>query len=157
MNISEAKCKFCSAVASLLDNPYQYSGQVVAKLCVNAATAIWATVVLVKPDALRAWPGAAFTGSLYTEDVFAAVLLIVSALAIVRLFRQRRPLLLGACAYGLMLLLWLYTWTTLVIAIGNGITATRPGQFAGVTVITALALFAFVSNPKRKRDGSPSA
>lgn len=157
MNIADVKCRFCAAAAALLDNPYQYSGQVVAKLCVNAATAIWAIVVFVKPDALRTWPGSAFSGSVYTEDVFATVLLVISGFALVRLFRHRRPLMFGACAYGAMLLLWLYTWTTLVVAISNGITAARPGQLAGVTVITALALFAFVSNPKRTRDGSPSA
>lgn len=30
------KCTFCRMVSGLLQNPYQYSGQVIAKICVNA-------------------------------------------------------------------------------------------------------------------------
>lgn len=156
MTLERLKCRFCAATVALLNNPYQYSGQVIAKLAVNFATIIWALVVLFKPDALRTWPGSVFSGSIYAEDVLALVLLLLCAIALVRLFTHRRPLALGACVYGLLLLLWLYTWTTLIVAVYNGVTAARPGQLASVTIVTALAMFAFISNPKRKRDGSPA-
>lgn len=147
-------CGFCSMIASLLDNPYQYSGQVVAKLSVNLATMIWALVVLLKPDALKAWPGS-FNEVLH-EDLFAGTLLLLAVVAVARLLYKTSPRKLGACVYGVFLLLWLYTLATLLIAIQTGITAARPGQLAGVTIVTILAVFAFVSNPKRHRDGSPS-
>ncbi len=157
MILQTMQCRFCEAVGRLLDNPYQYSGQVLAKLCVNVATIIWALVVLVKPGALRVWPGALFSGDQSGEDVLAIVLLLLCAAALWRLLKRSRPLTAGACVYGVLLLLWLYTFATLLVAVHTGLTAPRPGQLAGVTVVTALAMFAFISNPKRRRDGSPIA
>lgn len=149
------RCRTCALLASLLDNPYQYSGQVVAKMSVNIATMIWAAVVFVKPGALSAWPGIAFSDSSSGEDWLSAGLFLLATAASLRLVFKSAPLNMGACVYGVFLLIWLYTWCTLVLAIVGGVTALRPGQLAGVTVVTALAVFAFVSNPKH-RDGSPS-
>lgn len=149
-------CKFCALVASLLDNPYQYSGQVVAKMSVNLATIIWAAVVLYKPDALVCWPGSTLFSDVLHENALACILLVLSIVSSVRLVYKSSPRKLGACVYGVFLLLWLYTFATLIITIQAGVTAIRPGQLAGVTVITVLAVLAFVSNPKRHRDGSPS-
>lgn len=156
MTLQKIRCKFCALTASLLDNPYQYSGQIITKLAVNGATAIWAFVVLIKSDALTTWPGSFILSGVVHENALAVALLILSAIATVRLFYKRSPIPLGACAYGLFLLLWLYTLATLLVAVHLGITALRPGQLAGVVVVTALSAFAFVSNPKRRRDGSPS-
>lgn len=150
------KCKTCHMIVHLLDNPYQYSGQVVSKLCVNLATIIWACVVLYKADALIAWPGSALIFLWFHEDALAAVLLLCAFFATLRLLFRSAPLRIGSCVYGVFLLLWLYTWATLVVAISTGTTAMRPGQLAGVTVVAALAMFAFISNPKKRRHGSPS-
>lgn len=155
--LRQAYCKFCALVASLLDNPYQYSGQVVAKLSVNLATMIWALVVLLKPDALARWPAPLFVDNPICENILAGALLLLTVIATIRLVYKASPRKLGACVYGIFLLLWLYTLATLLIAVQTGITAARPGQLAGVAVVTILAVFAFVSNPKRHRDGSPSA
>lgn len=152
----EYTCTFCNGVRGLLDNPYQYSGQVVAKLCVNIATALWAIVVLFKESALARWPGSFAPSGSANEDVLAALLLVACIAATWLLVRKDRPIGLGVCIYASFLALWLYTWSTLLVAIANGITAMRPGQIAGVTVVLLLAIFAFVSNPKRKRDGSPA-
>jgi hypothetical protein len=152
----EWTCKTCAMLASLLDNPYQYSGQVLAKLCVTIATVIWACVVLWKPGALVLWPGSSYFFTPAGEDLLAASMLILSLCAFLRLLFRSVPLIVGAAVYGAFLLVWLYTWATLVFAIYAGITAMRPGQLAGVTVVTALAMFAFISNPKKRRYGSPA-
>lgn len=149
-------CEFCAAVRALLDNPYQYSGQVIAKLSVNAATMMWSVVVLLKDDALARWPGNLAPARTVNEDVAALVFLVLSVIATARVVLKRPTLNMGACIYGMFLALWLYTWITLAIAVAHGITAARPGQIAGVSLVLALAIFAFVSSPKRGRDGSPS-
>ena len=149
------KCHFCKMFAHLLDNPYLYTGQLIAKLSVNLATMIWSAVVFVKPGALSTWPGRVFADTARGEDWLSILLFLLALAATLRLLFKSVPLNMGACVYGIFLLLWLYTWSTLVLAIYEGITAMRPGQLAGVTVITALAVFAFVSNPKR-RYGSPA-
>lgn len=151
------KCRFCKMFAGLLDNPYHYSGQVIAKLSVNLATMIWAGVVLFKRDALATWPATISPYGSFTEDMVALGLLFVSVVATTRLVRKSPPIGLGVCAYAIFLMLWLYTFVTLLLAINAGIAAVRPGQLAGVIVITALAIFAFVSNPKQRyKYGSPS-
>lgn len=155
MNLQAINCQVCRVIGSILDNPYQYSGQVVAKLCVNLATVVWALVVLIKPDAIANWPATFAPPGSINEDVLALVLLTLSAFATWRLVKKSRPVGMGVCVYPIFLILWLYTLTTLLIAVVNGVTSPRPGQLAGVLVVTLLAIFAFVSNPKR-RDGSPS-
>lgn len=150
------RCRSCHTLARILDNPYQYSGQVISKLCVSVATLIWSCIVLYKSDALAAWAGAKLLDEWIDEDALAFVLLVFSVGSIWRLFRHSAPLVVGSCVYGVFLILWLYTWATLVLAITSGITALRPGQFAGVTIVTALAMFAFISNQKRSRHGSPT-
>lgn len=147
-------CRICALLASVLNNPYQYSGQVIAKLSVNLGTMIWAAVVMWKPGALATWPGPGSTLPILHEDLFAAIVFVLAAVASARLIFKSVPVKLGACVYGIFLLLWLYTFITLLIAIGTGATALRPGQLAGVTVVTALAIYAFVSNPKRTGDES---
>lgn len=149
-------CAFCAGVRDLLDNPYQYSGQVIAKLCVNIATALWAIVVLLKDDALARWPGSFAPSGSPNEDVIALFLLLMTILATFRLIRKERQIGMGVCVYASFLFLWLYTWSTLIIAVTNGITAARPGQIGGVTVVMLLAVFSFVSNPKRGKHGSPA-
>lgn len=149
------RCHLCALLPRLLDNPYQYSGQVVSKLCVNVATAIWSSIVIWKTDALVTWPGSASLFLWIHEDLVALLLLILSFSATLRLLFRSAPLRIGACVYGVFLLLWLYTWSTLIVAVSTGVTQLRPGQIAGVTIVTALAMFAFISNPKRHY-GSPS-
>ena len=156
MGMETIRCRICGLLAYLLENPYQYSGQVIAKLSVNVATMIWSAVVFIKPDALARWPASFLVSNAVHENTLAAGLFVLSFIAAIRILFKSAPLRLGACVYGVFLLLWLYTWMTLIVAVTNGITAARPGQLAGVTVLVALAAFAFVSNPKRKRHGSPS-
>lgn len=150
------KCKLCHFFGGLLHNPYQYSGQVIAKMCVNAATIVWSFVVLWKDDALAAWPSPRFIVGALGENFVAGLFLLLASVATLRLLFRSAPLILGSCVYGAFLMLWLYTLSTLIIAISSGITSLRPGQLAGVIVVTALAAFAFVSNPKRT-DNEPAA
>mgnify|MGYP006921301424 CR=1 FL=1 len=136
-------------ISGLLQNPYQYSGQVIAKMCVNVATIIWSIVVLFKPDALTHWPGPQLSAGIVGENFVAALFIVLASIATARLLIKSTPRALGACVYGAFLLLWLYTLTTLILAIASGVTALRPGQLSGVIVVNALAVFAFVSNPKK--------
>lgn len=150
------RCKTCVLLSTVLDNPYHYGGQILSKLSVNIATMIWACVVIYKSDALIAWPGSASIFLWFHEDALAVTFLILSFFATIRLVFRSVPLPIGACVYGIFLLLWLYTWATLVAAIYTGDTALRPGQLAGVSVVAGLAMFAFISNPKKRHHGSPS-
>jgi hypothetical protein len=148
------------AFHSLLTNPHQYAATVLAKLCINVATLIWSFLVLWKPGAIRLWPGADFVehlaiGSFEGEDTFAVFLAITSIISCVRLILHAKPIPLGSVIYGILATFWMYVLFSLVIAIQLGITAMRPGQLASIIVITALALFAFIANPKkRQRDDS---
>ena len=142
------KCTFCRMVSGLLQNPYQYSGRVIAKICVNVATIIWSLVVLCKENALYLWPGPQLSAGIIGENFVAVLFIVLASIATGRLLLKSTPRALGACVYGSFLLLWIYTFTTLILAIASGVTALRPGQLAGVSVVTALAVFAFVSNPK---------
>lgn len=154
--LPEIKCTVCRIFSRLFENPYQYSGQVLAKLCVNMATMIWSAVVVYKTDALIQWPGSASIFLWFHEDALAVVLFLLAFFASLRLVFRSAPLSIGSCVYGVFLLLWLYTLATLMVAISTGLTAMRPGQIAGVTLVTSLAMFAFIANPKKRRHGSPS-
>lgn len=129
----------------------------IAKLSINVATAIWSVVVIAKPDALSGWPGFFAVSGILHENFVAGTFLVLSILAIVRLIFHSAPLMIGACVYGLFLLLWLYTWISLLVSIEAGTTAVRPGQLAAITVVTVLAFFAFVSNPKKYNDVYPAS
>lgn len=135
---------------SIFANPYHTSGALVARIAVSWATILWALVVMYKPDALKTWPGSDIVGVVH-ENYIAAGMLITAVVAQLRLVFHRRPLRIGGCVYALMALLWVYSLATLLIAINLGTTALRPGQVASVTIVAALALFAFVSNPRRDR------
>lgn len=138
-------------VRSVFANPYHRSGAIVARLSVSFATIIWALIVMYKPNALASWPGSDVINLAGGENHIAFGLLLASLIAIARVVYHYRPIRIGACIYGLMALLWVYSLTTLFVSIEDGRTALRPGQVACISVITVLALFAFVSNPRRDR------
>ncbi len=137
---------------SIFENPYHTSGALVARIAVSWATIIWSSVVMYKDDALKYWPGSDVVHMTGGEDHIAAILLVAAIIAQVRIVVHHRPMRTGSIVYAMMALVWVYSLITLVIAINTGVTILRPGQLAGNAVIAALALFAFVSNPRRDRD-----
>jgi len=159
-----AYCYWCATISHILDNPYQFGAAVFAKLAVNAATMIFFGVVLIKDNAFAKWPGREFlpadpAAENIAENFVAAIVIAVASYAVYRLVRKRPPAWFGVVYYALTALVWLYVWVTLLIAITEGTTDVRPGQLAGISTITGIALFAFISNPKRAgggadRDGS---
>lgn len=152
--VESARCRICAVLGGVLSNPHQYGAAVLAKLAVNAATVIFFAIVLWKPDALKLWPGRGYlpVGDA-TENVFAIIALACATVAIARLIIKSPPALFGVIYYGATALAWLYVWATLCISIGTGLVDLRPGQFAGITTVTALSLFAFISNPKGVQGG----
>lgn len=149
--------RLCFHVRDVLQNPYHYSGVILARITVNVATMLWAAVVIVKADALKMWPGSALLGYAMTENQLAVLLLIMSCVASGRILFHSKPMAIGALLYAGFALLWMYVWASLVIAVWLGLTSLRPGQIACVTVVTCLSVFAFVANPKRNACGGSPA
>lgn len=149
MNPESKVCAICMRLRSLLENPYHYSGAVLARVTVCIATMLWSAIVLVKQDALAQWLGAALFSLAQYENPIAAGFFMVAGVGLYRIIYQSKPIRVGACIYGLMALLWSYTFITLILAVYTGETTLRPGQVSAIFVVTVLALFAFITNPKR--------
>ena len=146
-------CEFCKYLRAILSNPYHYSGVVISRLAVSFATITCCIIVLIKQDALVRWPGASLVTNYVGENVFAAVMLLLSVIAMARLLYQSKPVRIGACIYFLQALLWVYTFCYLSMAVYYGETALRPGQISAILIVTALSLFAFIANPKSHQRG----
>lgn len=129
----------------ILHNPYQYSATILAKGAVNIANICWCVVVLLKEDALSPFSSYRPMLALFPEDVWAWGLLVLSSIMLYRLVRCMQPRKLGFLAYMLVVGFWSNIWWGIVIQPGPF----WPAAFASVTVVVLLALFAFISNPKR--------
>lgn len=142
----------------LLRNPHQYAAAILAKICVNLATMIWSVIVLSDRDALSRWPGYSiihafdFYGNVGGERVLAIALLIMSIFGLLHLIRRSVPIPIGSLLYAAMLLVWLYVWFSIIFYSHE--VYSGPSQFASVTIVTALAVFAFISNPKANINGA---
>lgn len=144
-------CKFCRHVREVFENPYHYSGAIIARLAVSFATIIWSVVVLFKQDALIRWPGSNIINNFIGENTFAGAMLFLALVAIYRLIYHAKPVKIDSCIYFLMALLWVYTFASLAMAIYYGETTLRPGQLSAILAVTVLSLFAFIANPKSQR------
>ncbi|MCC6489136.1 MAG: hypothetical protein IT364_16675 [Candidatus Hydrogenedentes bacterium] len=132
----------------IFHHPYQYSGAVIAKLSVCTATLMWAALVLFYPNATANNPNYQHMLRLLPdEDLWAGVLGTLALLLLLRIILCLRPHRIGVAGYFVLGLFWMYLWLGLVLSPRVWPTGTAAG-----TVVAALALYAFIANPKR---GSP--
>jgi hypothetical protein len=137
-------------IIDALRNPYLLAGAVVARLAVNLATVIWATIVLAKADALTPFAGYYWLLRIAHENVWAGGLCAVALYQMYRLIIHAKPHKYGL-GYALMALFWMYVWWSIVVNPGP----IWPAAFACVTTIGLVAVFAFISNPKATRHANP--
>jgi len=126
-----------------LKNPYLLAGAVVARMAINLATVLWATIVLAKTDALTPFVGYYWMLQIASENTWAMTLCVVALYQAYRLVTHAKPFKYGP-GYAIMALFWMYIWWSIVVNPGP----IWPAAFACVTTISILAICAFVSNPK---------
>lgn len=138
-------------IAEILDHPYWGSGALIAKTAVSAASIIWGVLALIQNDPLEPaeFPFYMSLVWLMPADHWAFGAIIIGAMAQWRLMTKQPPVPWGALGYFAMLVFWAY------LAVSNftvGLSI-RPARTASVCVIGMLALYAFLTNPRKH--GSP--
>jgi hypothetical protein len=135
----------------VFNHPYLYSSSVVAKACTIFATVIWALVVVSRDDALSTNKNYVYLLDIIpNENVWGGIALAVSAPLLWRLLSCGRPRVLGVIGYAVLALLWTYLWWGIVI---NG--KPWPTGAAASSVVAALSLYAFISNPRDRTVAHP--
>lgn len=130
----------------LLQNPYQFSAVITAKVAVNVASLIWSTIVIYKENALAST--FIYYGNItrfLSEDIFASILLAISLIQLIRLVFRSKPIMIGGIGYAILTLFWMYIWWNIIVSIGP----IQPASFSAVTVLVALSIYAFVANPRK--------
>lgn len=136
-------------------NPHYLAGSVLARLAVNAATLLWSVIVVAKRDTLTSAGSAyAWIGEYVHEDALAAAfgaLALVQTIWLLSHFppMQIRGMRLCSVGYGVMAAGWSFVLFNIIL----GARPIQPTSTACVSVIVALALFAFVSNARGEGDG----
>lgn len=137
-------------MGNVLNNPWHRCGAVVARLGVNAATLIWAIVVLLKDDALAPASYGSMLTSLAPENVWAIGFGILSSVMLYRLLARSKPNRLGIIGYAILLGAWGFV-EVIIVFVQRPI---QPTATATVSVIFMLALYGFVANPKVRPDAA---
>jgi hypothetical protein len=128
----------------VLCHKYHRAGAVIARLSVNTATLIWSIVVLISDDALAPTPYGRTLLLLMPEDAWGWSFLCLSSVMICRLLAQSKPHPLGIIGYMILLLAWGYVEIVMLMMQRP----LFPTAVATVSVITALAVYGFVANPR---------
>lgn len=136
-------------IARILANPHYLTGSKVCKLLANLGTAIWAIGVLVKKDALAATAYSQVSTYIH-EDIIAGILMFISAFQMLCLWAHWRPVWFGATGGYFVFVMW-WGWVLSMILIGPG--SAQPTALMGASLVFLLSLYAFVSWPRRERDG----
>lgn len=141
--------QFCARI--ILRHRYFNPAQIVCRLGIQAATAIWSIIVLVKTDALATTAMGPLLTHYVPENWIAAVLLGISGALHYRLLRESEPRIWGVFGYAAMLAYWLMLWSYVLLAQW----LSRPAVFAALTVVVALGVGAFIANPRKPDDANP--
>lgn len=135
---------------TILNSPHFYGASVLARLVVNAVTIVWCVIVIVKRDALASSHAAyAWIGEYVEENALATGLFVLCCVQIIWLVAKLPPLrsgpiVWGSLGYGLLSAFWLFVTLSAALA-PTGIQPTATALGFGVA---AMAVYAFVSNPK---------
>ena len=133
-------------ISAILHNPYHYCGAIIARVSVNIATIIWSLVVLANKDALAPTPYGELMTRYVHEDVWAAFFLAIASLMLYRIIRKSRPHAVGIIGYLILLIAWGYVEIVMLLVQRPFF----PTAVATVSVITVLALYGFVANPRTR-------
>lgn len=130
-----------------LRNPHYKIGGLICKMSVNYATALWSLVVLCNQDAISRAAYAKVAMYVH-EDIIASVLMSISIAHTVCLSAQWRPFRMSSMGYLLMLVWWTIVLVLILLAPGP----LPPTALMGVSLLTVLAAYAFISGPRRGGD-----
>lgn len=133
---------------AILHNPHLNSAAVVARLTVNAATLIWSVAVMLSPEGLRATAYGGYILSLAPAWAWGVFYLSVSAIMLYRLVvhPKSKPHPLGWVGYAILFASWGFVEVVLLLFARPF----QPTAIATVTVITALAAYGFIANPRAR-------
>lgn len=132
---------------SIWRHPHHYAASIVAKLATNAATLIWALVVLAKPNALNPNRFSFYQLMLdfAPEDVYAWTAIALSLIGILRIVMKATPHWWGGIGYFVQMIFWMYIAYTYTVLSSLPL---RPATAAWLLVGALLAIYAFVANPR---------
>jgi hypothetical protein len=135
----------------LMDNPYFYSGSMVAQIAVDGGTLLWAILVVSKEAALASGGSSiAWLFSEFEEDWLAYFFLLLAFTQLLWLALKLPPLWMtkrfhwGSVGYA-VLSLW---WSFVALNALFGPRPLQPTAAALTFTVSMLALYAFVANPK---------
>lgn len=133
-------------------NPYHFAGSVLAKLIVNGATFLWASIVLWKDNALvESGSRYAFITESINEDYLAMLFGLVAIVQTVCLWSHKEPTLLRNVGYAVLSLAWGFVFFTIAFRAGP----IQPTSFACSGMVALVALYAFLDGkPEPRRDKS---
>lgn len=144
------RCAVCSILdRCLFGNPYYHSGSVIAKLACNWATAVWATIIIVRPYSIGTSAYSQLSYVLQNRGVALALLLLSIAQSLWLILRLR-PHRYGSAGYAMQCGFWL----TLLILICMADGPIRAAPISAVSTVVILCAAAYVTSPKSGwRDG----
>jgi hypothetical protein len=121
-------------------NPHHLSGVVFAMLQVNAATLIWASIVLAKQDTLRnSGSRYAFVTDYIHENLLAALVGTIALVNLGCLVRHEKPTWLRNFGYGVLCLCWTFVFAWNLI--GDGPIYATATALSGPMAFAALYAF----------------
>jgi hypothetical protein len=129
---------------AILRNPHHKSGAVIARIAVTAATIIWSIVGLYNDGVLLPAPYGPMMLRYGPEAAYGWFFLSISSFMLYRIVRQSKPHPVGIIGYGILGVGWLYVDVVLWLFVRP----MYPAALAWVTVGTALAVYAFIANPR---------
>lgn len=135
-------------MTSILRNPYHRAGAIVSRLAVCSATLVWSLIVLTVDNALAPTSYGSIMTRYIPEDAWGFGGALVSGSMLYRIIAKSKPHPIGAVGYGAMLLWWGFVAAVLLVSQRP----VRPTATACVLVIVAMAIHAFVANPRRGPD-----
>lgn len=132
-------------IVNPLRHPYYKPTVVLARACANIATLIWSIVVVIQKDALvTAHTSYAWIDSVVPEDLIAWCFGMVALSQTAWLLLCLPPVRFGSIGYGVQAFSWTFVWISMLMA-----TPIPPTGAACVPIIAGLAIYGFISNPRR--------
>lgn len=128
---------------SFLHSPYLYCGTVIARTGAAGGTLLWSILVIGIENAFRQTSYGGMLPKLH-ENIYAAILGLLSCVLLYRLWKKRPPSWLDAAANAGIVFWWGFIVTVLLLFQRP----MYPTTAAAAAVVLGLAVFGFVSPPK---------
>lgn len=134
-------CRLCK----MLKNPYYAPAAYLARVAVNFATVIWATLALLDSGAENAKLYIHYRQmlSLMPVKYWAAIALSASGFGIYRLLHRNKPAWWGAIGYWALMIFWVYVGAAIVLVDMEFMT---PVGVSGIVTVSFLSIYAAASH-----------